>query len=173
MRHTATLCCHLISVRGAGEQWHIIANDPAIRMNRAATRSFVYFELDGVDSCIGGVRELYSDGAGFFVMKTSSEKRQRDRVANKQSHRRTHNCFVAGRPCFVHDRYLSCRDLEIIGDATVTKGNTLPWDNASELAWCPMLGSTYVRNIQGLCTLLPRLETGATADLPLSRYVEP
>ena len=68
--------------------------------------------------------------------------------------------------------YLSRRDLEIIGDTTVTKGNTFAWDNASELAWYPMLGITYVRNIQGLCTLLPRLETGATAAFPLSRYVE-
>lgn len=113
-----------------GEQWHIHATDPRIKTNRAATQSFVYFELDGTDACIGGVRELYSDGAG--------------------------------RPCFVHDRYLNSRDLQIIGNASVTSGRELPWDTDSELAWCPMLTNTYVRNLQGLCSMLPRLETDRT-----------
>ena len=58
---------------------------------------------------------------------------------------------------FVHDRYLSHRDLEIIGDASLVQGREfeLPWDAVGyELAWCPML-----RNIQGVCEVLPRLET--------------
>ena len=67
--------------------------------------------------------------------------------------------MCAGRPCFVHDRYLSHRDLEIIGDASLVRGRELPWDVDSELAWCPMLSNTYVRNIQGVCEVLPRLET--------------
>ena len=131
----------------AGEQWHIHATDPRIKTNRAATQSFVYFELDGTDACIGGVRELYSDGAGAPLLLLNALL--------------TIVVCSSGRPCFVHDRYLILRDLQIIGNASVTSGRELPWDTDSELAWCPMLTNTYVRNLQGLCSMLPRLETGA------------
>ena len=32
--------------------------------NRLATNSYVYFELDGVEQRVGGVRGLYWDAAG-------------------------------------------------------------------------------------------------------------
>ena len=36
----------------------------------------------------------------------------------------------------------------------------LEWDAESEAAWCPMIGHTYLRNVQGLCTVLPRIKIG-------------
>ena len=36
--------------------------------SRLATKSYVYFELDGVDQCVGGVRGLYGDAAGEWIV---------------------------------------------------------------------------------------------------------
>ena len=36
--------------------------------SRRATKSYVYFELDGVNQCIGGVRGLYADAAGEWIV---------------------------------------------------------------------------------------------------------
>ena len=40
------------------------------KKDRAKTQTFVYFELDGVDACVGGVRELYSDSEGASCLPT-------------------------------------------------------------------------------------------------------
>ena len=70
-----------------------------------------------------------------------------------------------GLPCFVHDRYLSKVDLNIIGDMAVTNIDSsnvnLEWHVDSEVAWCPVLNHTYLRNLQGTCTILPRVNQGA------------
>ena len=73
--------------------------------------------------------------------------------------------MLVGLPCFVHDRYLLKSDLGIIGDISVTQRDALKlnleWSNESEVAWCPMVTHTYMRNLQGVCTILPKVEPGA------------
>lgn len=56
--HPLRSCAH------TGERWHIVDTNKAIKKDRAKTQTFVYFELDGVDACVGGLRELYSDSEG-------------------------------------------------------------------------------------------------------------
>lgn len=45
-----------------GETWDLKA--PSNGRSRAATKTYLYFELDGIDQCIGGLRGLYEDAAG-------------------------------------------------------------------------------------------------------------
>ena len=69
--------------------------------------------------------------------------------------------MFVGPPCFIHDRYLLKSDLGIIGDTSVTQRDALKmnleWHNDSEVAWCPMVTHTYMRNLQGVCTILPKV----------------
>ena len=49
-----------------GEEW--VVKGPSNKNSRAGTETFVYFELDGVNQCIGGVRGLYADAAGEWIV---------------------------------------------------------------------------------------------------------
>ena len=57
-------------------------------------------------------------------------------------------------------------DLSVAGNAAITERDAfspnLEWDAGSEAAWCPMIGHTYIylRNVQGLCIVLPRIKIG-------------
>lgn len=57
-------------------------------------------------------------------------------------------------------------DLSMAGNAAITERDAsspnLEWDAESEAAWCPMIGHTYLRNVQGLCTVLPRIKIDRT-----------
>ena len=85
--------------------------------------------------------------------------------------------MLVGLPCFVHDRYLLKSDLGIIGDISVTQRDALKmnleWSNESEVAWCPMVTHTYMRNLQGVCTILPKVDPGTNTMLCMHTLAQP